>query len=218
MAVKRRRLTDAYVARLAPAAREYTIWDTRHAGLGVRVRPSGHRSFVYRRKGEDGARRITLAPAALTSVEEARAKCLAIETGARPGRPEGGSVPTFADFAAGSGAGVLRPGQTVYAKDHGQGRRRALASGLRIVAFGPDHPGTRDPLVRRVQPNYAGRGQSGVEPSLPNPEPCDRLPASRYEPGPGHQAEPRREAQPLPVARGDRPPSPRVGPLLTLTV
>ena len=40
MAVKRRRLTDANVARLAPAAREYTIWDTHHAGLGVRVRPS----------------------------------------------------------------------------------------------------------------------------------------------------------------------------------
>ena len=31
MAVRRRRLTDANVARLAPAAREYTIWDTAYA-------------------------------------------------------------------------------------------------------------------------------------------------------------------------------------------
>ena len=103
MAAKRRRLTDANVARLAPAAREYTVWDTRHAGLGARVRPSGHRSFVYCRKGEDGARRITLGPAALTSVEEARTRCLAIETGARSDSPERGAVLTFGDFVAGPG-------------------------------------------------------------------------------------------------------------------
>ena len=101
MAAKRRRLTDANVARLTPAAREYTVWDTRLAGLGVRVRPSGHRSYVYCRKGEDGARRVTLGPAALTGVEEARRKCLAIETEAQSGRPERGAVPTFAEFLAG---------------------------------------------------------------------------------------------------------------------
>ena len=107
MAVKRRRLTDTNVARLAPAAREYTVWDTRLAGLGVRVRPSGHRTFVYRRKGEGGACRITLGPAALMGVEEARAECLAVEAGARSGGPEGGPVPTFADFAAGPGQTLL---------------------------------------------------------------------------------------------------------------
>ena len=101
MAAKRRRLTDANVVRLAPASREYTVWDTRLAGLGVRVRPSGHRSFVYCRKGEGGARRITLGPAALMGVEEARVMCLDIETGAQSGRPERGAVPTLADFVAG---------------------------------------------------------------------------------------------------------------------
>ena len=101
MAVRRRRLTDANVAKLAPAAREYTVWDTRLAGLGVRVRPSGHRSFVYCLKGEGGARRITLGPAALMGVEEARAKCLEIETAPPGSRPERGAVPTFADFCAG---------------------------------------------------------------------------------------------------------------------
>lgn len=103
MGVKRRRLTDANVARLAPSAREYTVRDTRHAGLGVRVRPSGHRSYVYCRKGEDGARRITLGPAALMSVEEARARCRELETAPPAGRPERGPVPTFADFIAGPG-------------------------------------------------------------------------------------------------------------------
>ena len=103
MAVRRKRLTDANVARLAPSAREYTVWDTRQAGLGVRVRPSGHRSYVYFQKGEDGARRVTLGSALLMSVEEARAACLAIETGARCEKAESGTVPTFEDFVGGQG-------------------------------------------------------------------------------------------------------------------
>ena len=37
---RRMRLTDAGVARLRPEPREYTVWDTRGRGLGVRVRPS----------------------------------------------------------------------------------------------------------------------------------------------------------------------------------
>ena len=40
----RMRLTDASIARLHPREREYAVWDTRVAGLGVRVRPSGGRS------------------------------------------------------------------------------------------------------------------------------------------------------------------------------
>ena len=80
----------------------YTVWDARHAGLGVRVRPSGHRSFVYCRRGDDGARRITLGSAALTSVEEARRRCLAIETGARLDRTARAPVPTFGEFVADS--------------------------------------------------------------------------------------------------------------------
>ena len=72
-------------------------------GLGVRVRPSGHRSFVYCRKGEDGARRITLGSAALTSVEEARSKCLAIESGARCDGTVRKSVSTFGEFVRGPG-------------------------------------------------------------------------------------------------------------------
>ena len=101
MAARRRRLTDANVAKLAPAACEYTVRDTRLAGLGVRVRPSGYRSYAYCWKGEGGARRITLGPAALMGVEEARAKCLEVETTARSNGTERGAVPTFEDFCAG---------------------------------------------------------------------------------------------------------------------
>ena len=111
MAVKRRRLTDANIARLSPAAREYTVWDTRQAGLGARVRPSGHRSFVYWRKGEDGARRITLGSAALLSVEEARRQCLAIESGARAARTQRREVPTFEEFVEGPGRSCFERGK-----------------------------------------------------------------------------------------------------------
>ena len=103
MAAKRRRLTDANVAKLKPAAREYTVWNTRHAGLGVRVRPSGHRSFVYCAKGEDGGRRITLGSVALMRVEDARRRCAAIDAGGRSGAEERGAGTTFEEFVAGPG-------------------------------------------------------------------------------------------------------------------
>ena len=38
---KRVRLTDAGVAKLKPGRTEYIVWDSRAAGLGVRVRPVG---------------------------------------------------------------------------------------------------------------------------------------------------------------------------------
>ena len=38
---RRMRLSDGNVARLRPEAGEYTVWDTRTSGLGVRVRRAG---------------------------------------------------------------------------------------------------------------------------------------------------------------------------------
>ena len=43
---RRMRLTDRSTAKLSVERSEYTVWDTRMAGLGVRVRPSGHRSWI----------------------------------------------------------------------------------------------------------------------------------------------------------------------------
>ena len=82
------RLTDA--AALRPREREYTVWDSRTSGLGVRVRPSGHRSYIYLRSG----RKASLGPAALKSIDEARRECV----GLAAGKPK---VPTFAEFVAG---------------------------------------------------------------------------------------------------------------------
>ncbi len=86
------RLTDARVAALRPRKREYTVWDERIAGLGVRVRPSGHRSYIYLRSG----RKASLGPAALRSIDEARRECVGLAV-----KEPTGKVPTFAEFVAG---------------------------------------------------------------------------------------------------------------------
>ena len=132
MAVRKRRLTDANVAKLAPAAREYTVWDTHHAGLGVRIRPSGYRSFVYRPRGDGSARRITLGSAALMGVEEARRSCLVIETGVRPDRSERPAVPTFDEFVAGAGRTCIDR-----CKPSTQKAERWMLNARLLPAFGP---------------------------------------------------------------------------------
>lgn len=131
MASKRRRLADANVARLAPALREYTIRDTRHARLGVRVRPSGRRSFVYLNKGSDGARRVTLGSAELMSVEEARQRCVEIDTHGQFGRKARRVSPTFGEFVSG-------PGQACFDRWKPSTRKTmgSLLNGRLMPAFG----------------------------------------------------------------------------------
>ena len=201
MAAKRRRLTDANVARLTLAAREYMVWDTHCAGLGVRVRPSGHRSFVYCPKGSGRSRRITLGPAALTSVGEARRQCLAIESQVRPDRTERGAAPTFGEFVAGPGRVCIDR-----CKPSTQKAVRWMLSARLLPAFGslpldPDQPCRRDPMVRWVQPDRTGRSQLRAGPASQDAEPRGHLRPSRHEPDPGYQAEPLPKAHPLPVAR-----------------
>ena len=96
------RLTDAGVSRLRPGGTEYIVKDIRAAGLGVRVRPSGHRSFVWHGTVNGRAVRTTVGSAALMTVEEARSACRALLDGSHPlcaGDPAGPTaVPLFRDF------------------------------------------------------------------------------------------------------------------------
>ena len=64
---ERMKLTDAAIARLRPREQEYTVWDSRVAGLGVRVRPSGGRSYVLLHEVGGRSKRISLGPADLSS-------------------------------------------------------------------------------------------------------------------------------------------------------
>ena len=69
------RLSDASVAGLEPRDQEYSVWDSRVAGLGVRVRPSGHRGYVYLHRVLGRTKRISLGPTSLKRLDEARRQC-----------------------------------------------------------------------------------------------------------------------------------------------
>ena len=99
---KKGRLTDAGVARLKPGETEYIVKDNRVAGLGVRVRPSGHRSFVWHGTVNGKVVRTTVGSAALMTVEEARSACRTLLDGSHPlcaEDPVGrAAVPLFREF------------------------------------------------------------------------------------------------------------------------
>ncbi len=100
---RRKRLTDAGIARLRPEAREYMVWDAEVRGLGVRVRSSGSRTWVYHRKTDRGVRKTSFGPAMLRKVEDVRRVCLAeAATAIEANEGDREKVPLFRDFAAGS--------------------------------------------------------------------------------------------------------------------
>ena len=96
------RLSDRAVARLSAASSEYTVWDTRVSGLGVRVRHSGHRSFVLLDGRNGSSKRQTLGPVTRMTVDEARSRCLAIQSGAMDLHTDTPLVPVplFRDFVS----------------------------------------------------------------------------------------------------------------------
>ncbi|MDE0240930.1 MAG: tyrosine-type recombinase/integrase [bacterium] len=99
---RKARLTDAAVERLRPRKTEYTVWDASIAGLGVRVRPSGHRSYVWQDFRNGRPARITIGPVALKSIDEARRDCLTLMIEERSGgRKADAGVPLFSAFATG---------------------------------------------------------------------------------------------------------------------
>ena len=101
---RRARLTDAAVARLRPREREYTVWDSRVPGLGVRVRPTGGKSYVMLRSTGGRTDRVSLGPVFSKGIDEVRRECH--ERRASPERdtaPEPArAVPSFREFVEGA--------------------------------------------------------------------------------------------------------------------
>ena len=102
-AAKRTKLTDAVVARLRPREREYAVWDSRVAGLGVRVRPTGGRSWVLLLDAGRRTKRVSLGPVSAKTVAEARRDALTRQADPQPETDAGvtGTAPLFRDFVAG---------------------------------------------------------------------------------------------------------------------
>ncbi|MDE0416097.1 MAG: site-specific integrase [bacterium] len=97
---RKMRLSDRNVMRLRAEESEYTVWDTKVPGLGVRIRPSGHRAFICLDSRDGSSRRRTLARATLMTVDEARIRCLDIQSGGPDARKPTTTVPLFRDFVA----------------------------------------------------------------------------------------------------------------------
>ena len=102
---KRMRLTDAGIMRLKPGTADYTVWDTVTPGLGVRVRTTGFRGYVFHQRGTDSTRRMSLGPITLKSVKDARIECLSIQLDGNAGNAESAptprtGIPLFRDYVA----------------------------------------------------------------------------------------------------------------------
>ncbi len=99
------RLGEENAARFRPGRAEYTVWDSDIAGFGVRVRPSGSRTFVFHCNAHGRSKRFTLGRVGVKPIDEARRECLEV----RLGEAAGGSayamgrtpVPWFRDFVLG---------------------------------------------------------------------------------------------------------------------
>ena len=100
------KLTDARIGKLKARDVEYTVWDTHLAGFGVRVRPSGRKSYVYHRHAECQSQKFTLGQVVLGGVDEARRECIEVWGRMQSGEPVEGAdsaqAPLFRDFVSGS--------------------------------------------------------------------------------------------------------------------
>ena len=159
------RLTDAAIARLRPRKREYTIWDSRVPGLGVRVRPSGGLSYVLLQESGGRSKRASLGLVSSKRIADVRRECHARR--ADPKRAETASparaVPLFRDFVAGpwKEAHFDR-----YKPSTKKGVRAVLASRI-LPAFGSKPLDRITPAqVRRWFDTFSGTAPGGANNGL----------------------------------------------------
>lgn len=101
------KLTKCIIDAVEPQATEFFLWGEGIPAFGLRVMPSGRKSFVVRFRAVRRARRMSLGPATVLTCDQARTRAIA-----HVGRMNGGSRP----FAAG------RPRQSTTARPHQTGR------------------------------------------------------------------------------------------------
>ena len=98
------RLTLNAIKSAKPRAKEYTLWDGSLAHFGVRVHPSGVRSFVVQARAQGRMRKITLGRFPEMGIEQARREAAAVLVRLWSGEPVPAPrktrAPLFRDFAA----------------------------------------------------------------------------------------------------------------------
>ncbi len=105
----KQKLTKISVERIQPAAQDVVVWDEALPGFGVRVKPTGVRSYIvqYRNRNTGASKRMTIGQhGPLLTFEQARKQARAILADAMRGedpaeeRRTARKAPTVADLAA----------------------------------------------------------------------------------------------------------------------
>ncbi len=98
------RLKVAAIAAARPKAREYTLWDGTLRSFGLRVQPSGAKSFIVQTRARGRMRKITLGRFPDMSLADARTEAAAVLARIWAGEdlapPRKVKAPVFRDFAA----------------------------------------------------------------------------------------------------------------------
>ncbi len=79
------KLTKRIIDTAEPRAREYFIWDSDIPGLGLRILPSGRKSYVVQYRAGRRSRRMTLGPSTVLTCTQARNRAIEIIAAARNG-------------------------------------------------------------------------------------------------------------------------------------
>ena len=171
---RRMRLSDRSVSRLRAERTEYTVWDTRVADLGVRVRPSGYRTFVCLEQREGTSRRHTLGPVNLMSVDEARARCRDRQIDKDTGMEQTDNfnpVPLFRHFVVQClEDGMPCPVQAFVSSRHRSHAHAPASAGIRRSTTGSHRTHSGEPLVRQLQHDGTRRSQHGPRPAASDHE------------------------------------------------
>ena len=141
---------------------EYTVWDTRTPGLGVRVRPSGATTFVLLRKTDGRSTRRSLGSVASQSVEDARRHCHALlaTPDSEPPTRRARNMPLFRAFVLHTWKNAHFPRYKPWTRRGNALRPHQSAPAcLRRNTARPHHPQSRAGLVRWLQPSRARRRQ-----------------------------------------------------------
>ena len=80
------KLTKRVIEAAQPGAKELCIWDGALPGFGLRVMPSGRKSYVVQYRAGRRSRRITLGPTSIITPDQARTRAIAILSEVRAGK------------------------------------------------------------------------------------------------------------------------------------
>ena len=134
MAKISKRTVDA----LEPRDREHVLWDDELRGFGVRVRPSGRKTYIVKYRDRGRAVKVTIGPHGAVSPAAARARAAEIVTAAKTGKDLSGrdlryaKAPTVAEL----GRRFLDEYVTDYCKPNTKRQYRRMVEGHILPRLG----------------------------------------------------------------------------------